>query len=150
MFTRFDKSDWTAAIAAALGLIAAFVPWYSYVMGSTRITVNGFRASLLGDVFYLVVGATVLLLLSRHAAVASVISSRFSERRALTWLAGCAMACVVLQLFIAAAGSRSASGGLLLAFMTAVLLAAAAWFRGAQPEPRHTVREMLGKEDFLD
>jgi len=150
MLRRFDRADWAASVGAGLGLIAAFVPWYSYVSGSDRITVNAFRASLLGDVFYVAIAATALVVLSRHAAVARVLSSRYPERQVLTVLAACALASVVLQLMLAAAGGRSVSGGLLLALVAALALAGAAWFRGAPSEQRHTVREMLGRDDFLD
>ena len=52
MLRRFTPADWTAAAGAMLGLVALYLPWYSYSSGAARVTVNGFRASLLGELFF--------------------------------------------------------------------------------------------------
>jgi len=104
MSSRLSKADRVAAIAATLGIIVLFLPWYTYTQGQSHVTVNGFRASLLGDAFFVAVAATGLLLAIRAGLVADVLGGRFSPRTAYTAVSAIALLCVLLQLVLVAGG----------------------------------------------
>ena len=149
MLRRLDWSDRAALGAVVLGLLAAYLTWYAYVADGSHIAVNAFRASILGDVFFLLIAAEALVVLMRHGAVADVFGGRISDGTARTAIAAATAAVVLLQLILIAAGGRSAGAGMLLAFLALLALALAAWTRRYAPEPRRTVRELLG-EDLPD
>lgn len=146
MLRRFDWSDRSAIAAVVLGLLASYLTWYAYVSAGSHIAVNGFRASLLGDVFFLLIATEALVVLIRHEAVPDLFGGRLSDRTARTAIAVATAAVVVLQLIFIAAAGRSAGAGMLLAFLALLALALAAWTRRHDAEPRRTVREMLGEE----
>jgi hypothetical protein len=150
MLRRFTGADWAAALGAALGLISTFVPWYSYSTGTAHISVNGFRASILGDLFYLTIAATVLLLLLRHQAIEEPLAALIREDSAFLALAGGAVAAVLLQLILSATGGRNVGPGLLMAVIAAIVLAAGAWLRRAEAQPRRTVPETFTGGDLPD
>jgi hypothetical protein len=139
MFTRLSKADWVAASAAALGLIVVFLPWYSYSQGASHITVNGFRASLLGDVFFLSAAAMGLLLLMRHGLISDLLTRRVSQRAAYAIVAGIAAASVLDQLLLVSGGHRAVAAGLILAMVVAVGMVTAAWLRGGDRSPSRAI-----------
>ncbi|MBV9099860.1 MAG: hypothetical protein JO198_02320 [Candidatus Dormibacteraeota bacterium] len=144
-----NGADRAAALAVLLGLIAAFVPWYSYMSATARVTVNGFRASLLGDLFFLAIAATALLLLMRHRVIEDVISERLDERQAFSVVAAVAAGTVLLQLVLdAMGGGRSLGFGFLLAVFAAIALGVAAWLKRPREGARMTVRQMLQEDTF--
>ena len=63
MLKRTDWGDRIAVLGVLAGLIAVYLPWYAYTSAGSQISVNGFRASLLGDLFFLAIGASALLVL---------------------------------------------------------------------------------------
>lgn len=146
MLKRFDWSDRMACAAVALGLLAAYLTWYAYVSSGSHIAVNAFRASILGDVFFLLIAAEALVVLMRHGVVADVLGGKLSDRTARIAIAAAAAVAWLLQLILIAAGGRSAGAGMLLAFLALLALALAAWTRRYHAEPRRTVRELLGEE----
>lgn len=146
MLKRLDWSDRAAAAAVLLGLIAVFLPWYGYPSGSAHVAVNGFRASVLGDAFFLLIAAAALLVLMRHGVVADLLGGRISERAARTAIAATAAGIVLLQLALIPGAGRSASAGVVVALFAVIALALSAWLRRYDAEPRRTVREMLGEE----
>lgn len=146
MLRRFDWSDRMACAAVVLGLLAAYLTWYAYVAAGSHIAVNAFRASVLGDVFFLLIAAEALVVLMRHGVVADVLGTRLRDRTARIAIAAAAAVAWLLQLILIAAGGRSAGAGMLLAFLALLALALAAWTRHHEAEPRRTVREMLGEE----
>jgi hypothetical protein len=146
MRRRFDWSDRSATAAVLLGVLAAYLPWYGYSSAGAHVAVNGFRASLLGDVFFLVVATEALLVLMRHGVVADVVGAGTNDRAARMATACIAGAIFVVQLVLIAAGGRTAGAGVLIAFFALVTMATSAWLRRYDAEPRRTVREMLGEE----
>ncbi|MFN2582497.1 MAG: hypothetical protein ABR498_07135 [Candidatus Dormibacteria bacterium] len=145
MLRRADRGDGITLGAALLGAIATYLPWYSYSSLATRVTVNGFRASILGDVFFLAVAAAALLVLMRLGGVADIVGGRISDRTARFVIAGIAMVAALLQLVLAASGGRAPGIGAILALIAAAALVGGAWLRSSEVEPRRTVREMLGE-----
>ena len=146
MFRRFDWSDRSAIAAIALGLLATYLTWYTYSAAGSHVAVNGLRASVLGDVFFLLIAAEALVVLIRRGVVADVIAGRITDRTARIAIASATAAVVLLQLILIAAGGRSAGAGMLVAFFALLALALAAWMRGYDAGPRRTTREMLGEE----
>jgi hypothetical protein len=132
MLRRLTPADRVAAIAALAGVAVAFLPWYSYSSGSSRITVNGFRASLLGDVFFLCAAATLLLVLMRQGVVTDLLQRRMSQRAAAIIVAGVAAASVLDQLLLATTGHHAIAAGLVLALGIVVAMGVAAWLRGGE------------------
>jgi len=145
MLKRADWSDRVAILGVGLGTLAAYLPWYGYSATTTQVSVNGFRASIMGDLFFLAIAATALLVLMRHGLIADVLGGRVSDRAARLAIAGVAAVAVLIQLVLIATGGRSASGGMLCAVAAVAALCAAGWMRGVDVEPRRTVREMLGE-----
>ncbi|HKR99604.1 MAG TPA: hypothetical protein VJU79_08830 [Candidatus Dormibacteraeota bacterium] len=136
MFRRFSNADIAASIAAALGVIVSFLPWYSYAEGASRVSVNGFRASLLGDVFFLAAALMCLLVLMRLGVVRDLLRQRISQRAACAVLAGVAVASVIDQLLLSSGGTRSVAPGLILALLVSLGMVAAAWLRSLErPAP---------------
>jgi hypothetical protein len=149
MMSRLNGADRAAGLAALVGLLAAYLPWYAYSAASTRITVNGFRASVFGDLFFIGVALTAVLVLIRLGVASNPLEHQLSERAVHAIAAAMAGAGVLLQLLLTATSGKSISFGLLLAVVAAAGLAAAAWMRHPEAEPRRTVREMLA-EDLPD
>jgi hypothetical protein len=145
MLKNIDIGDRIALGGVLIGLLAVFMPWYGYTAGASHVSVNGFRASLLGVLFFLALAAYALLVLMRHGVVADVIGGRIEDRSARMVAGGVALGAVLLQLLIVAIGARSASAGLACAFIAVCMLFAGAWLRQRDVEHRRTVREMLGE-----
>ena len=143
MAKRASGADTAAGVGVALGLLAAFLPWYSYSTTTARVTVDAFRASVLGDAFFIAVAAVALILLMRRGLVADVLGERISQRTALSAAAWCTAAIVALQLILIAAGGRSIGIGLPFAALAAAAIVIAAWMSRPHTEPRRTVGEML-------
>ena len=134
MSRRFSNADWAAAVAAAFGVIVAFLPWYSYTQGPAHVTVNGFRASLMGDTFFLAAALMCLLVLIRAGLVSDLLRRRISLRVAYAVVAGIAIASVVDQFLLTAGGGRSIGLGLILALLVAIGMVVAAWLRPLEPQ----------------
>jgi hypothetical protein len=149
MMSRLNGADRTAGVAALVGLIAAYLPWYAYSAAATRITVNGFRASVFGDLYFVGVALSVVLVLIRLGVASNPLAHQLSERAVHAIAAAMAIAGVLLQLLLTVTTGKSIPFGLLLAVVAAAGLGAAAWMRHPEAEPRRTVREMLA-EDLPD
>ena len=100
MLRRLTFADWAAGLAVALGLLAVFLPWYSYRSGSAHITVNGFRASLLGDIFFLGIAALGMLMLIRQGVIQDPAGLKQRERTGLLATATVMGTAVLLQLIL--------------------------------------------------
>ena len=145
MLKRADWSDRIAILGVALGLLAVFLPWYGYSVTTTQVSVNGFRASVMGDLFFLAIAAEAMLVLMRHGVVVDVLGGRVGDRTARIAVAAVAAATVFVQLLLILTGGRSAAGGMLCAVFAVMALGAAGWLLRIDAEPRRTVREMLGE-----
>jgi len=129
MLRRFTLADWAAGLSGMLGLIAVVVPWYSYTSAQSRVTVNGFRASLFGDLFFLTVAATMLLLLARHGVIDRRSLPAFDEDTAFAAITAIAVGTVLMQIVLNASGGRSMGPGLVLAIVAELVMVAGAWLR---------------------
>ena len=147
MLKRFDWSDRSAIVAVLLGVLAVYLPWYAYTSdGGAHVAVNGFRASVLGDAFFLLLAAEASVVLMRHGAIADVLGGRIADRSIRMLLAAAGAIIVLAQVVLIAADGRSSGGGILVAIFAVATMAVSAWMRGYDAEPRRTVREMLGEE----
>lgn len=150
MSRRITGADIAAALAVLLGVIAAFVPWYSYSSAGVHVSVDAFRASLLGDVFFVAIAGVAWVLLAKLGIIDDPLTHRFDASRALAVLALVAGATVIVQLVLnLAARGRSLGPGLLLAVFAALLTELASWLSDQRAFGRQTVRQML-EEDALD
>ena len=122
MLRRLTLADWAAGLAGMLGLLAVFLPWYSYTSGSARITVNGFRASLLGDVFFLCTAAVALLMLIRNGVIEGPETIKNGERTWLLAIAATMGAALLLQLIVIATGGLSVRAGFGFAVVAVIAL----------------------------
>ncbi len=96
-------------------VLVAFLPWYGYASGNSHVTVNAFRASLLGDVFFVAIAAAILLLLIGRGFVDDVVTPYIPETTAHATAAALAIGSVLVQLILARATGRSLSIGIFLA-----------------------------------
>jgi hypothetical protein len=149
MPSRINRAEAIGAASAALGILVAFLPWYGYVAGNSHVTVNAFRASVLGDLFFVAVAAVVLLLLIGKGFVDDVVTPYIPETTAHAMAAALAMGSVLVQMILARAGGRSFGIGLLLALVAAAGLCTAAVLRRLHPDRRRVVREPLSREGLI-
>lgn len=149
MPSHINKAEAIGAASAAIGVLVAFVPWYGYPSGSAHITVNAFRASVLGDVYFLAIAAVVLLLLIGRGFVDDVVTPYIPETTAHAIAAALAMGSVLIQLILARATGRSLGVGIFLALIAAAGLCSAAVLRRLHPDRRRSVRESLSHEGLL-
>lgn len=77
MLARISRGDRVCGAAALLGIVAAFLPWYMSTSGTVALHVNGFRASLFGDLFF--VGMALMLVVVLHRAEIIRLPLPFSE-----------------------------------------------------------------------
>jgi hypothetical protein len=149
MPSRINRAEAIGAASAAVGVLVAFLPWYGYSLGATHVTVNAFRASLLGDVFFVAIAAVVLLLLIGRGFVDDVITPYIPETTAHATAAAVAMGGVLIQIILARATGRSWGIGILLALIAAAGLCTAAVLRRLHPDRRRSVREGLSHEGLI-
>jgi hypothetical protein len=137
MLQRIDTADGAAAISVLVGVLALFLPWYGYALGTSHVTVNGFRASILGVVFLLALGTIALLLLVRGGVIDEQPPSAQQERTIANAVAAVAAAVVVLQFGLnLVAGGRSIGVGVLFAVLSAAGLVTSARLRSREYTPR--------------
>ncbi len=131
MLSRLSIAERIAGVAALVGVLASFLTWYGYTDGALQVSVNGFRASLLGDVFF-AASATVVGLVAARARLISVgrIDPRVWSACAITATASAGLQLVLTPIF-----GRSLHSGLLLALATALVML---W----------TVRKHAGEHDI--
>ena len=149
MPSRINRAEAIGAASAALGILVAFLPWYGYVAGNSHVTVNAFRASALGDLFFVAVAAVVLLLLIGKGFVDDVVTPYIPETTAHAVAAAVAMGSVLVQMILARAGGHSLGIGLFLALVAAAGLCTAAVLRRLHPDRRRIVREPLSHEGLI-
>jgi hypothetical protein len=147
--THINRAEAIAAASAALGVLVAFLPWYGYASDHSHITVNAFRASLLGDVFFVAIAAVVLLLLIGRGFVDDVVTPYIPESTAHALAAALAMGSVLIQMILAKATGRSLSVGIFLALVAAAGLCTSAVFRRLHPDRRRIVRESPSHEALI-
>lgn len=127
MAKRASGAETAAGVGVLLGLLAVFLPWYSYSTTTARVSVDAFRASVLGDIFFVAVAAVALIVLIQRGVLADVLRERVAYRTALFGAAWCATAVVILQLILNASGGRSVGVGLPFAALSAASMVIAAW-----------------------
>jgi hypothetical protein len=145
MPSHINRAEAIAAASAAVGLLVAFLPWYAYTVAGSHITFNAFRASLLGDFFYLAIAASILLLLIGRGFVDDVVTPYVPETTAYAGAAALAMGSVLIQMIVATATGRSLGLGIFLGFIAAAGLCTAAVFRRLHPDRRRIVRDSLAQ-----
>jgi hypothetical protein len=149
MPSRINRAEAIGAASAAVGVLVAFLPWYTYSLGTTHVSVNAFRASLLGDVFFVAIAAVILLLLIGRGFVDDVVTPYIPETTAHATAAALAMASVLIQIILARATGRSLGIGILLALIAAAGLCTAAVLRRLHPDRRRIVRGGLSQEGLI-
>jgi hypothetical protein len=149
MPSHINRAEAIGAASAAVGALVAFLPWYGYALGTSHVTVNGFRASLLGDVFFLAIAAVILLLLIGRGFVDDVVTPYIPEITAHATAAAVAMGSVLIQLILARATGRSLGIGIFLALIAAAGLCTAAVLRRLHPDRRRIVRDGLSHEALI-
>jgi len=65
MFERLTNEERVVGLAALAAIVCSFMTWFSYDRGANQIKLNGFRSSVLGDVFVLATGV-ILFLFATH------------------------------------------------------------------------------------
>jgi len=149
MPSHINRAEAISAASAALGLLVAFLPWYAYRAGNSHVTVNAFRASLLGDVFFIAIAAVILLLLIGRGFVDDVVTPYIPETTAYATAAALAIGSVLIELILARAGGRSLGIGIFLALIAGAGLCAAAVLRRRHPDRRRMVRDSLSHEGLI-
>ena len=64
MLDRLSTEERIVGGAAILAIASAYLTWFSYTAGNVQVGLNGFRASILGDVFVIAAFLTLVLLAS--------------------------------------------------------------------------------------
>jgi hypothetical protein len=149
MPSHIDRAEAIGTGSAALGVLAAFLPWFGYAAGTSHVTVNAFRASLLGDIFFVAIAAVILLLLIGRGFVDDVVTPYVPETTAHAIAAAVAMVSVLVQIILARATERSLGIGIFLALIAAAGLCTAAVFRRLHPDRRRIVRDNLSHEGLI-
>ncbi len=149
MPSHINRAEAIAAASAAVGVLVAFLPWYGYAAGTSHITVNAFRASLLGDIYFLAIAATILLLLIGRGFIDDVVTPYIPESTAHAAAAALAMGSVLIQMIVAAATGRSFGIGIVLALLAAAGLCTACVFRRLHPDRRRIVRDSLAQGPLI-
>jgi hypothetical protein len=145
MPSHSNRVEAISAASAALGVLVAFLPWYGYAAGTTHVSVNAFRASLLGDIYFLAIATVILLLLIGRGFVDDVVTPYVPESTAYAAAATLAMGSVLIQLILARAGNRGLGVGIFLALLAAVGLCSASVLRRMHPDRRRLVRDRLAQ-----
>lgn len=149
MPTHLNRAEAIGTASAALGVLVAFLPWYSYSTGTSHVWVNAFRASALGDAFFIAIAATILLLLIGRGSIDDVVTPYIPETTAYATAAALAMGSVLIQMILAKATERSLGIGMFLALLAAAGLCAAAVLRRLHPDRRRIVRKGLSQEPLI-
>lgn len=149
MPSHINRAEAIGAASAVLGVLVAFLPWYAYSSSNSHVTVNAFRASVFGDVFFVAVAAVILLLLIGRGHVDDVITPYIPETTAHATFAALAMGSVLIQMILAKATGRSLSIGIFLALIAAAGLCTAAVLRSLHPDRRRMARESLSHEGLI-
>lgn len=145
MPSHINRAEAIGAVSAVVGLLVAFLPWYGYTAAGSHITFNAFRASLLGDLFYLAIAANILLLLIGRGFVDDVVTPYVPESTAFAGAAALAIGSVLIQIIVATATGRSLGVGIFLGLAAALGLCIAAVFRRLHPDRRRSVRDTLAQ-----
>ena len=137
---RLSTSARITGAAALIGALTAFLGWYSYTSGgTTTVTVNAFRASLFGDVYFLGTSALVLMIAAEAGLLA--LPGRFTAlatRQAAALVAGAA---VILQILLSLDSGQSLHKGIGIAVLCAAGMVAGTRMDRA---PRRVIRAAHG------
>ena len=149
MPSHINRAEVIAAASAAVGVLVAFLPWYGYAAGTSHVTVNAFRASALGDVYFVAIAATILLLLIGRGFIDDIVTPYVPESTAHAAAAALAMGSVLIQMILAVATGRSLGLGIGLAVLAAAGLCTACVFRRLHPDRRRIVRDTLAQGPLI-
>lgn len=133
---RLETAERVSGGAALIGILASFLSWVSYSSAGQQITVNGFRASLLGDVFVLSCFVCLLAVAVRAGLIDAHLKLHGTARVA-AWVA---FAAIVLQALLAVDSGDGLHKGFGLAFLSAVALAVSTKMRRRLPVSPRSVR----------
>jgi predicted cobalt transporter CbtA len=141
MLDRLGQADRICGISALLALISTYLPWYHFRDAHGMVTVNGFGAGFLGDVLFFS-SVAMLLVIGVRAGLLSIHQLRLDDRHVL-WVAGVALAAVVLQLLIGVNGSgafHSITVGVIIALFSAGGMVVGARLEGQTGPGTHSLR----------
>jgi len=149
MPSHINRAEAVGAASAAIGVVVAFLPWYGYPDGVAKVSVNAFRASAFGDLYFLAIAAAILLLLIGRGFVDDVVTPYVPETTAHATAAAFATASVLIEMILAKAAGRSLGPGMFLALVAALGLCGAAVLRRLHPDRRRIVRDPLVPEGLI-
>jgi predicted cobalt transporter CbtA len=141
MLDRLGQAERICGISALLALISTYLPWYHFRDAHGMVTVNGFGAGFLGDVLFFS-SVAMLLVIGVRAGLLSIHQLRLDDRHVL-WVAGVALAAVVLQLLIGVNGSgafHSITVGVIIALFSAGGMVVGARLEGQTGPGTHSLR----------
>jgi hypothetical protein len=144
-----NRAEAIGTASAAVGVLVAFLPWYAYAAGTSHVSVNAFRASVFGDLFFVAIAAAILLLLIGRGFVDDVVTPYIPETTAHATAAAVAMGSVLIQLILTRSAGRSLGIGIFLALIAAAGLCIAAVLRRLHPDRRRIGRERLSHEGLI-
>ena len=141
MLDRLGQADRICGISALLALISTYLPWYHFRDAHGTVTVNGFGAGFLGDVVFFS-SVAMLLVIGVRAGLLHIRHLELDDRHVL-YVAGVALAAVVLQLLIGVNGSgafHSVTIGIIVALLSAGGMVVGARLEGQTGPGTHSLR----------
>jgi len=130
MLDRLSTEERIVGGGAILAIASAYVTWFTYDSGNVQIGLNGFRASIFGDLFVIAAAASLILLASQLRLVK--LSHGFDHDVAL-WITSL----VCLGSFVAQAIFSLAQGQHIHLAAAIALLGSAAMVFGSRRQVRN-------------
>lgn len=125
MLSRLNTSARMGALAAILAAVATFLTWYEYPTVDMTVRVNGFRSSVVGDLFFL--SAMLMLTVVLHRA--GVAESRTLDLAGDALFVGAgatAAGAMLISIVLATSSSRTPHSGIVVGTLAGAVMAASA------------------------
>ncbi len=123
MLDRLSTADRISGGGAAVAAVATFLPWFHRVAGADLVTVNGFRAGVLGLACFLAACGILLVLAVRHGVVENPRSADLAEGRLLLGLGVAVPVLALIQLLLGSAGAHRPATGLVVTILAGAVCA---------------------------